>query len=439
MKTPILAAAAIAALAGFAQPAFAAAASPGLPGRTSEAVPSAAANPLDAFYAARGNAPLWLANGRATAAAMQLLEVLDRAPLDGLANGPELAACARALIARSAAGDANAARSADRLLSGALVLYVQAVQTPPPGMTYGDSWVAPRQSSPAQILASAQSAPHAYVAKVSAVNPVYARLRDAAFRTMQLTGAPADQRVVTSLARIRATPFQKRYIIVDTASATLWMVEDGRIAGEMKVIVGKAATQTPMVASTIYRATLNPYWNVPGDMVKSLIAPRVAEQGIKYLADHQYDVLSDYGTDPTPVDPKSVDWAAVAAGSTLVKLRQRPGPANSMGLVKFGFPNANDIFLHDTPNKDLFAKDGRGLSNGCIRLSDAPRLARWLLAGQDLASLAGDAPEQHVLLPTPVPIFVTYLTAQASGGQLTFVDDIYGRDQSGSAAVASLR
>lgn len=439
MKSSILAAAVIAALAGLAQPAFAAAASPSVPERPAEPAPATAANPLDAFYAARGNAPLWFANGRATAAASQLLEVLDRAPLDGLANGPELAARARGLIARSAAGDANAARAADRLLSGALVLYVQAVQTPPPGMTYGDSWVAPRRSTPAQIFASAQAAPHAYVAKVSAVNPVYARLRDAAYRTMQLTGAPADERVVASLARIRETPFQKRYIIVDTASATLWMVEDGEIADEMKVIVGKAATQTPMVASTIYRATLNPYWNVPGDMVKNLIAPRVAAQGIQYLAEHNYEVLSDYGDNPTPVDAKSVDWAAVAAGSTLVKLRQRPGPANSMGLVKFGFPNANDIFLHDTPNKDLFANDSRGLSNGCIRLSDAPRLARWLLAGQDLASLAGDTPEQHVLLPTPVPIFVTYLTAQASGGQLTFVDDIYGRDRSGGAAVASLK
>ena len=332
------------------------------------------------------------------------------------------------------AATVRAASTADRLLSGALIAYVQAVQTPPPGMTYGDEWVAPRRSSPAQILAAAAKAPGAYVAKVSAVNPVYARLREAAFASMQLTGAPADSRVVASLARIRQTPFQKRYIIVDTASANLWMVEDGQIVDEMKVIVGKAATQTPMVASTIYRATLNPYWNVPGDMVKSLIAPRAAEQGIQYLADHNYEVLSDYGDSPTPVDAKSVDWAAVAAGSTLVKLRQRPGPANSMGQVKFGFPNANDIFLHDTPNKDLFAKDGRGLSNGCIRLSDAPRLARWLLAGQDLAALAGDTPEQHVLLPTPVPIFVTYLTAQASGGQISFVDDIYGRDRAGSAA-----
>jgi len=434
VKLPTLAGVALAALAGLSQPAFAAAAAiPAVPERAAPA-----ADPLSAFYAARGNAPLWLANGSATTAAQQLLGVLDRAPLDGLANGPELAARARTLIARSAGGDARAASEADRLLSGALILYVQAVQTPPPGMTYSDEWVAPRRSSPAQILASAGAAPGAYVAKVSAVNPVYARLREAAFATMQLTGAPADERVVASLARIRQTPFQKRYIIVDTASANLWMVDNGQIVDEMKVIVGKAATQTPMVASTIYRATLNPYWNVPGDMVKSLIAPRAVEQGIQYLADHNYEVLSDYGDSPTVIDAKSVDWAAVAGGSALVKLRQRPGPANSMGQVKFGFPNANDIFLHDTPNKELFAQDGRGLSNGCIRLSDAPRLARWLI-GQDLAGLAGDTPEQHLLLPTPVPIFVTYLTAQASGGQVSFVDDIYGRDRSGSATVASLR
>ncbi|MEO6198638.1 MAG: L,D-transpeptidase family protein [Sphingomicrobium sp.] len=429
MKISILGGVACAALIGLAQPAIAAAASPAFP---------ASATFADGAPTAHADGAIWLENGQANAAARQFIDILDRASLDGLASGPALASRARSLLDRADNRDPAAAAEADRLLSSALVTYVQAIQTPPPGVTYGDSWVVPRQSTPAQILAAAAKAPADYVAQVSAVNPVYAKLRDAAYAEMQLTGAPADDRVVASLARVREAPFQKRYIIVDAASATLWMIEDGSIAGQMKVIVGKAEAPTPMIASTIYRATLNPYWNVPGDLVKSLIAPRVAAQGVSYLTERNYDVLSGYGDDATPVDPASVDWAAVAEGSTIVKLRRGPGPANSMGKMKFGFPNANDIFLHDTPNKELFASEDRDLSHGCIRLSDAPRLARFLL-GRDASEVTSDIPEQQVLLPTPVPIYVTYLTAQAKDGRVAFVDDIYGKDRAITSEVASLR
>ena len=430
MKIQLLAGAACAALIGFAQPALAAA-NPEIP-QAAQAAP-ALSQDVAGFYAGRANAPLWIKDQAPSAAATAFLGVLDRAALDGLASGPELAAQARALIARGAGDDA------DRILTTALVLYGQAIQTPPPGVTYGDSWVAPRSSTPAQMLAAAAAAPSlaAHVAKISTPNPVYAQLRDAAYADLSVSGGAPDPRVVASLARVREAPFQKRYVMIDAASATLWMVEDGRIADSMKVIVGKADAPTPLLASTIYYATLNPYWNVPGDLVKSLIAPRVAAQGVKYITEHNYDVLSDYSADARPVDPASVDWASVAAGKTLVKLRQRPNPANSMGKMKFGFPNASDIYLHDSPNKDLFAQDDRSLSHGCIRLSDAPRLARWLL-GRD-PSTTDSAPEQHVLLPTPVPIYVTYLTAQARDGRVAFVDDVYGLDRSGSQAIASLR
>jgi murein L,D-transpeptidase YcbB/YkuD len=215
------------------------------------------------------------------------------------------------------------------------------------------------------------------------------------------------------------------------------MIEDGRIADSMKVIVGKASSQTPMLASTIYRATLNPYWNVPGDLVRSLIAPRVVDQGVGYLKARGYEVLSGYDENAVPVDADKVDWRAVVDGRDIVKVRQRPGAANSMGQVKFSFPNGNDIFLHDTPQKELFAASQRDLSNGCIRLEDAQRLGRWLVGSTPQAASAN--PEQHVLLPTPVPIYITYLTAKAEGGKLAFVSDVYGRDSQRAAQVAALR
>jgi murein L,D-transpeptidase YcbB/YkuD len=105
-----------------------------------------------------------------------------------------------------------------------------------------------------------------------------------------------------------------------------------------------------------------------------------------------------------------------------------------MGQVKFPFQNNNGIYLHDTPNKELFAEAQRDLSNGCIRVEDADRLGRWLLGRAAVADAA--APEQHIALPKGVPVYVTYLTAQPSDAGLAFVRDVYGRDRGAGATLA---
>ena len=386
---------------------------------------------VDAFYAARRGAPLWLSNGPNSAAAQKLISILQRAPIDGLASGPELAGRAQVLISQ-ASGDRSALLEADKLLSAAWVQYVQTIHRSPRGMTYADAWVTPRSQSAAEILQVAATAPslESHVRAVSAVNPFYAQLRDAA-----LASGTADPRVLGTLERARALPSTGRYIVVDTAGAKLWMVENGTIADLMKVIVGKPTSQTPMVASMIYYATLNPYWNVPPDLVQKLIAPRVLQQGMPYLKAHGYQVLDGPGEGGQPIDPTKVDWKAIAAGQANVRVRQLPGPGNSMGQLKFGFANASDVYLHDTPNKDLFAQDDRELSNGCIRLEDAQRLGRWLLGSQPVA--ASNDPEQHVLLPKAVPLYVTYFTAHAEGAGLSLLEDRYGRDT--AAQMAALR
>jgi murein L,D-transpeptidase YcbB/YkuD len=433
--TRYLAGAAVAALMGLSVPAYAAT-SPELPNAAVQ-VPPSAMQAVDAFYASRGGAPLWLRSGADSGAARELVGILNRSPLDGLASGPALASQAQALMARAQEGDRSALQAADRLLSAAWISYVQTLQQPPSGMIYADAWVQPRRDSAMQILAKTSSAPSlsAYVRSVSQVNPLYAQLRDAAWAAMQSGDGGLDPRVLTSLDRARDMPFQHKYVMVDTASARLFMIEDGRIVDSMKVAVGKpgAKTQTPMLASTIYYATLNPYWHVGPELVRSLIAKNVLEQGVGYLQRQGYQVMPADPNDNSLLDPTKVDWHAVADGSLQVRVRQLPGPANSMGHVKFGFPNAYDIYLHDTPVKELFAQDDRTISHGCIRLQDAETLARWML-GRD-PNAASNAPEQNVQLPTPVPIYVTYLTAQAQNGQLSFVDDIYGRD----AQVAALR
>jgi len=225
-----------------------------------------------------------------------------------------------------------------------------------------------------------------------------------------IAGTIVPQRYVEALTD-GEIPTRGRFVLVDAASARLFMIEDGQVKDSMRVIVGKPEAPTPALRSTIHYATLNPYWNVPADLARTLIAPRVLKEGTAYLRERGYEVISNFGPDAEVLPPDSVDWAKVAAGEAVVHMRQRPGPANSMGQIKFDLPQTDGIYLHDTPKKELFAKAERNVSNGCVRLEDAPRLARWLLGEEP--PLGSAAPEQHVRVPGSVPITIAYLDSRA--------------------------
>ena len=219
--------------------------------------------------------------------------------------------------------------------------------------------------------------------------------------------APGLSVSVAGLQNRASIPARGRAVLVDAASARLYMIENGQVVDSMRVIVGKPDTATPELRSTLWYATLNPYWNVTDELTRTLVAPNVLRLGYAYLQRQGYEVVTRLGRGAEVLPPESVDWHAVAEGREKVLVRQRPGPANSMGQMKFGFENSDGIYLHDTPKKELFAQDDRGLSHGCIRLEDAPRLARWLL-GRD-PHPEGKAPEQYVPVPGGVPIVITYL------------------------------
>lgn len=221
-------------------------------------------------------------------------------------------------------------------------------------------------------------------------------------------GSPASPAGASVATAATASPaFARRSVLVDAASANLYMMEDGRIVDSMKVIVGKPESATPELKTALIYTTVNPYWHVPADIARTLTAPNVLKHGPIYLEERGYEVVSSFDSDAEVLDPSSVDWQAVADGRERVFVRQRPGPANSMGQMKFVLAAGNGIFLHDTPMKDLFDQADRSLSAGCIRLADAPRFARWLL-GEDV-SLTSQAPEQYIPLERIVPITITYL------------------------------
>lgn len=224
-----------------------------------------------------------------------------------------------------------------------------------------------------------------------------------------IAGSIAPQMYVDSLPGAQI-PVHGRYLLVDAASARLYMIEDGRVRDSMKVIVGKPDTPTPELRSVLHYETLNPYWHVTADMAKTIIAPRVLKDGNAYLMQQGYEILSGWGPNASVLPPDSIDWKAVAAGNAQIYVRQRPGPANSLGRFKFDIPDSDGIYLHDTPRKELFAQDERALSHGCVRLEDAERLARWLL-GKDPP--AASVPEESILLPQPVPIKISYLDSRS--------------------------
>ena len=239
-----------------------------------------------------------------------------------------------------------------------------------------------------------------------------------------------EQLIIINMERAKRLPSpeeQRKYALVDSGSARLTLWENGRVVDSMKLIVGKAETATPMMAAYIRHVSVNPYWNVPPELVRSLIGPRVLAQGVSYLTDREYQVLSSYGDDAQVLDPNSIDWQAVVDGRTDVRLRRLPSPANSMGAMKFMLPNYFGIYLHDTPEKAHFAKGELWISNGCVRVEDYKRLASWLFNG---AVPTGSNPkvEEDVALPQPVPVYMTYLTVAPTANGVRFLADPYGKD-----------
>jgi len=239
-----------------------------------------------------------------------------------------------------------------------------------------------------------------------------------------------EQLIMINMERAKRLPApgeQSKYAIVDAGGARLSLWQNDRKVDEMKVVVGKAETATPMMAAYIKYASVNPYWNVPPELVRSLIGPRIVTQGIKYLTDREYQVLSDYGPNPKILDPETVDWQAVVDGRQDVGLRRLPSPANSMGAMKFMLPNYFGIYLHDSPEREHFTKNELWVSNGCVRLEDYKRVAKFLFNG---SIPSGDNPkiEKEVDLPRPIPVYMTYLTVQPTADGVQFLEDHYGRD-----------
>jgi murein L,D-transpeptidase YcbB/YkuD len=232
-----------------------------------------------------------------------------------------------------------------------------------------------------------------------------------------------------------------RYLFVNIADFRLTVVEKGEEVLNMNVVVGTPLRRTPVFSSRLSYLIFSPYWNVPVSILRKDKLPLI-KANVKYLTSHHYQIIAWKEFPNQILDPADIDWEPVTAENFPGLLRQKPGPWNALGRVKFMLPNSFDIFLHDTPEQSLFQRSERVFSSGCVRLERPAELADYLLRDlrdwnkeRILQVMAAGQPER-VDIPDHPPVHIFYQTAWVDGqGNLQFRKDVYQRDRDLYAAL----
>ncbi len=219
------------------------------------------------------------------------------------------------------------------------------------------------------------------------------------------------------------------YVMVNIPEFMVRIVADGEVFHETRVVVGQTTHRTPVFSDEIETIAVNPYWYVPSSIIAAEYMP-VLRSDPGYFNRAGFDVFLYYNGAAHLVDPTQVAWGQVNASQ--VSMRQRPGPGNALGQIKFLFPNSHAVYLHDTPSRSLFQYDVRAYSHGCVRVQNPMDFAEALLSRDpnlgvaQLQALFGDQ-ERLVNLDQHIPINITYFTAVVDDtGTVQFKNDIYG-------------
>jgi murein L,D-transpeptidase YcbB/YkuD len=266
--------------------------------------------------------------------------------------------------------------------------------------------------------------------------------------TLRQLNTPLSDRVVQledALERWRWLPasYPQLPVVVNIPEFVLrTFVSDHQIAMRMDVVVGKELNQTPMFMKEMKYIIFRPYWNVPHSITSAEIVPALRKNR-NYLSEENLEITDQSGHVVTGGVVNASVLAQLSFGKLLV--RQKPGPKNSLGLVKFIFPNDENVYLHGTPAPQLFSRARREFSHGCVRVEKPVELAAWLLHDQPqwtqetITAATNSGPNnQRVNLTSPVPVVIVYMTAIVEeNGEIYFFDDIYGHDRSMNAALAT--
>jgi murein L,D-transpeptidase YcbB/YkuD len=258
-------------------------------------------------------------------------------------------------------------------------------------------------------------------------------------RTLDALNVPVTQRVEqirANLERARWVLYdpESEFIVVNIASFQAYVVRRGEVIWRSRVVVGRPYTRTPVFAAEMKYVVFNPSWAVPSSIARNELLPEVRHNA-RYLESNDIDAIDSEGR---VADAASVNWANASAGT--YRFVQRPGPNNALGRIKFMFPNEHDVYLHDTPSRDLFERTQRAFSHGCIRLDDVYGLAQLLL-GWDRATIDATiaaGATKTVFLEKPLPVMILYWTTQTDAdGRVLFFEDLYSRDAAVIAALAA--
>ncbi len=258
--------------------------------------------------------------------------------------------------------------------------------------------------------------------------------------TLNQLNVPASQRLSAIRANIaRMEDYSKdlgnRYIIVNIPAQQIEAVNDGRVYSRHNAIVGRPSRPTPVVVTALSDIKFNPYWNAPASIVERDIIPRMLSSGSSKVMEEMRMKVFD-GVGGPEINPDSVNWRRAVPDN--YHFRQEPGGDNAMATAKINFPSPFGIYLHDTPEKQLFASGSRFYSSGCVRVEKVAILLNWILNGQDginsgrIGELAGTEERLDVNLVNPPQLRVTYLTAWTNKeGEVNFRPDIYELDGTG--------
>jgi L,D-transpeptidase YcbB len=228
--------------------------------------------------------------------------------------------------------------------------------------------------------------------------------------------------------------FPHKYVLVNIPSYTLRFFDADTLVRSHRVIVGTKVHRTPVFTAKMRTVVTYPYWNVPYSIATQELLPSI-KKNPGYIRAKDYKLFR--GT--TEVDPYSVDWSTITRNNFPFRLRQEGGTSNALGLIKLLFPNENNVYIHDTPTKPLFARDIRAFSHGCIRCQDPIELGLEVLIRdgnklvknrQDIDSLIALKREIHIRIRDPFDVFIEYFSVEADEtGRLTFFVDVYERDK----------
>ncbi len=245
------------------------------------------------------------------------------------------------------------------------------------------------------------------------------------------------QQILVNMERWRWLPRQlgERYLLVNMTGFELYAEENGKVVLAMPIIIGKKYRATPSFSSKVRYLEINPYWTIPKKIVLEDLIPQQLRQ-TDYFARKHIRVFDGWDADAQEVDISTVPLEKLRKDYFPYRFRQDPGPENSLGRIKFMFPNPYDIYLHDTPHKYLFERRVRTFSSGCIRVADPIRLTAYLLDApthareERVLSLIYRDQHRSVSLLRPIPIYLIYATAWADRtGNMHFREDIYQRDR----------